>query len=630
MAKARGISLHERAHHTDAALGELPIVAVAVQEAQLREHRRRDGVPARRCVVLEILRPVNQLFVIVGRVEEAAVLLVEEALEHQLGQLASPVHPASIEGRFVERQQPLGEVGVVLQVGVVLGFRARFPGPEEPPRLSPHRLPNELGVGDGRVDVVRASESPPRLRKRREHEAVPRRQDFVVEPRPDSRRTDLVKLRSRRRDASFDVVRLEAHLLRQAAWVEMEGQDVVSFPIAFIGYAVDAHEQIGIRVERFADLVRRPDVELPFFSFAVGVEAAVEAAVFVPHFSKHPIERFLGDAPIELVARHLPRMQVDPRELRIVVQHLFEVRNQPASVDRVAGKAAANLIVHSALRHHVERLFDHRQGGGVGITQVHAQHKLQRHRGRKLRRSPKPAKGRVEARLEAPERALKDRAIHRPRVEAHVGERAELVGHFACAADDVLAVVVPRRLHASQDLPKARHAVPWLVREIRAGIERLSVGRQEHGHRPTASTRHRGRRLHVDAVDVGPLFSVDLHVDEVRVHLGCGGLVLERLVGHHVAPMASGVANAQQNRLVLCLGERHRFVAPRIPIDGVVDVLQQVGAGLVLQMVRHACIVFGAGATEVNTPITSKQTAADRSGRPACLCHESRPRGTGR
>jgi hypothetical protein len=51
--------------------------------------------------------------------------------------------------------------------------------------------------------------------------------------------------------------------------------------------------------------------------------------------------------------------------------------------------------------------------------------------------------------------------------------------------------------------------------------------------------------------------------------------VLEGLAFHNVAPVAGGVTNGEEYRASLC-GLFTRFIAPRIPIHGIVGVLQQV------------------------------------------------------
>ena len=66
-------------------------------------------------------------------------------------------------------------------------------------------------------------------------------------------------------------------------------------------------------------------------------------------------------------------------------------------------------------------------------------------------------------------------------------------------------------------------------------------------------------------------------------------VVLERLVLHHVAPVARRVADREKDRLVLGAGLRERFVAPRKPVDRIVRVLQQIRAALARETVhvRH-------------------------------------------
>ena len=48
-------------------------------------------------------------------------------------------------------------------------------------------------------------------------------------------------------------------------------------------------------------------------------------------------------------------MDVILQQLRIVVRHLFEVRDNPALVNRVTVKASAKLVIHSTLRHFGQR-----------------------------------------------------------------------------------------------------------------------------------------------------------------------------------------------------------------------------------------------------------------------------------
>jgi hypothetical protein len=137
-------------------------------------------------------------------------------------------------------------------------------------------------------------------------------------------------------------------------------------------------------------------------------------------------------------------------------------------------------------------------------------------------------------------------------------------------------------------LPEARQPVPWLRREVRTTEIRLARGGQEDRHRPAAVSRQPDDRIHVQRVDVGPLLAVDLDADEPLVHHSRRLLVLERLVLHHVAPVARGVADREQDRLVLGSGALQRLLAPRVPVHRVVGVLQQVRTGLSSETVHRS------------------------------------------
>ena len=103
-------------------------------------------------------------------------------------------------------------------------------------------------------------------------------------------------------------------------------------------------------------------------------------------------------------------------------------------------------------------------------------------------------------------------------------------------------------LRSSVRKPLLAPRSPSCGREVGAAVERLAVGRQPHRHRPAASAGQRLHRRHVDGVDVGPLLAVDLdrHVVLVEERRDLG--ILERLLLHHVAPVAGRVADAEQHR----------------------------------------------------------------------------------
>src|SRR5438874_9378287 len=57
---------------------------------------------------------------------------------------------------------------------------------------------------------------------------------------------------------------------------------------------------------------------------------------------------------------------------------------------------------------------------------------------------------------------------------------------------------------------------------------------------------------------------------------------------HHVTPMAGGIADRQKDQLVLRLGAGQRLRPPRIPIDGVILMLKQIGRRFASESIGHA------------------------------------------
>ena len=66
-----------------------------------------------------------------------------------------------------------------------------------------------------------------------------------------------------------------------------------------------------------------------------------------------------------------------------------------------------------------------------------------------------------------------------------------------------------------------------------------------------------------------------------RLHQLRDFFVLKRLMLHHMTPVTRRITDAEENRLVISFRHAERRFSPRIPINGVVRVLEQVRTGLV-------------------------------------------------
>ena len=152
-------------------------------------------------------------------------------------------------------------------------------------------------------------------------------------------------------------------------------------------------------------------------------------------------------------------------------------------------------------------------------------------------------------------------------------------------------------------------APPPVVRGVvGAPVERQSVGGQEQRERPAAAAGHRLDRGHVDVVQVRALLAIHFDRDEPCVQ-GIGDpAVLEGLPFHHVAPVAGRVPDREEDGLLLRLRASEGFRAPRVPVDRIVLVLEQVRTLFAREPIGHGGTITPAGdqgfrRTRTNRPI---------------------------
>ena len=165
------------------------------------------------------------------------------------------------------------------------------------------------------------------------------------------------------------------------------------------------------------------------------------------------------------------------------------------------------------------------------------------------------------------------------------GELPQMACRGLACGFDLRAGRAPRAGKGGQHLGEAGSAIRVFGRKIGAAVERLEVRRQPDAHGPAAAVRQRLDISHVDAVDVGPLLAVNLDRHEVHVQQPRDRFVFKRLVRHHVTPMAGRVTHRKEDRLVLAPRFGKGPLAPRIPVHGIVRMLDEIGAFLVCQTV---------------------------------------------
>ena len=431
--------------------------------------------------------------------------------------------------------------------------------------------------------------------------AVPGGEHLVVGRGPHTRLTSLIQHPPRVVDLGSEIDRVEIHGGRspraRTRVPEHVRRPVVADPVA-LGRGSERPR------DRFADELRelgpRPREEPPLDPLGVGVLRGVEASLWVLHLPEQVLGGLGRHRSVARGAGHLPGPRIELQQLGVVVEHLLEVGHVPAFVGRVPCEAASELVVDATAGHAVERGRDHVEDA------VHAAHgppqqELERHRLRELGSAAEATPRRIEARRRPATAASASVRSRDPPVAGGAAALRDRLRDPTSLPDDLGPAFAPRFRHASQQVPERRHAVPRLGREVRARVERLALGGEERGQRPAALARHGLDGVHVDRVQIGALLAVDLDRDEVLVHERRRGLVLEGLAFHHVTPMACRVSDRQEDRLAFGDGLLDRLVAPGVPVDGVVGVLEQVGTRLAREAVRSGTRSLGHGPTSVSS-----------------------------
>src|ERR1700683_4142727 len=206
--------------------------------------------------------------------------------------------------------------------------------------------------------------------ERRDHQSVPVGEDLVVEAWTDACRARGEKLFARRQ---------KPRLVRLAALLRLETiEDIVSFEISLRRDVVIAREEFAVFATELAEyFVVGPDVKLALLAFGIRIERSAERAACVCHLAREPGDGFLRALPVKRFLKMPMRDGEEFEQLRIVVKHFLEMRHQPAFVHRVAGKAAAEMIIDAAFADMVQRHIDGGEIARLPAAQSAAPQKLE-------------------------------------------------------------------------------------------------------------------------------------------------------------------------------------------------------------------------------------------------------------
>ena len=337
---------------------------------------------------------------------------------------------------------------------------------------------------------------------------------------------------------------------------------------------------------------------------AVGVLGGIKTAFRVGQIAKDVVEDVAGQPAVAFVAGGTTGLEEVHRDLRLVVEHFFKMRNEPAGIDRVAVKAAADMVMHAPPRHGAQGVggHAHRLGAGFGIAALQlgaTEEKGQYGRPGKFGRAAKATLPGVVVLIKILIPALKRGLGGLKQIRAGSGALrrggpaggvlAQGVDHPRAFGGQLgsLRGVAPSARNGPEKGGKAWAAGTVFDGKIGAAVEGFEVRSEPGTERPAAMAGHRLHVRHVHAVNVRAFLAVDLDRDKAVVEQRGDLFVLERLVRHDVTPVTRGISDTKEDRFVLGAGPRESRFAPLLPVHRIVGVLAQVGRLGVSKTVRH-------------------------------------------
>ncbi|NJL73522.1 MAG: hypothetical protein HC888_19360, partial [Candidatus Competibacteraceae bacterium] len=202
-------------------------------------------------------------------------------------------------------------------------------GMQEPVAFT-HRFADETIGRRRKIAPWRLIEDDAGARKRRDHQPIPVGKDLVVLPRPQPPIARLPQLAEQR-----------LIVLRVVRWRRMQLGETIGdrapLEIAALRDVVAGNDALGIGIaQHLEDLARRPGIKIPFAIGRIGIERRRESAAVDLHLACCPIHDARRRIAIKRRRLRMMGERIKLEQLRIVVEHLFKMRHEPAFIDAVA------------------------------------------------------------------------------------------------------------------------------------------------------------------------------------------------------------------------------------------------------------------------------------------------------
>src|SRR3954454_8191184 len=132
-----------------------------------------------------------------------------------------------------------------------------------------------------------------------------------------------------------------------------------------------------------------------------------------------------------------------------------------------------------------------------------------------------------------------------------------------------MTVVLPRMSELLEDRAEAGTPISRIRREVGASKKRFQLRSEPDRHRPSAAPCGCLNEEHVDPINVGPFLTIHFDGHIITIQYLSNALVLKGFVCHDMTPVASRIANRQENRLIFVARLIESRFPPRQPSHGI-------------------------------------------------------------
>ena len=276
-----------------------------------------------------------------GKVDPAGSIAEEV---QGLGREASgSVKIPRLSGGLEQGERGAGHRRVIVDEGAGAGMSLP-PGVQKPTVAAPELAHDKIERGARGCNPGRLAEHGAGADERRDGQAVPVGQHLVVAAGLGARLAHGEQFCPRGGELGL----LVGRTTRTDA-----AQHRPAFPVSPARDVIGGLEAGRGVAERGVDLVLPPDIEEAFLAVLIGVEGSGEG-VADAHLAHQPADRLTGASGECRIGPQRVDQRQQFKDLRVVVEHLLEVRHEPFGVGRVARIAAGEMIVDAAGVHRLE------------------------------------------------------------------------------------------------------------------------------------------------------------------------------------------------------------------------------------------------------------------------------------